>query len=477
MLIASAATFFLGATFAAPPDLRRSTVRINASVQRPDYYQPWQSAAQEASSGSGIVIEGGRILTNAHVVADQTYLEVQRADEALRSPARVEFVGHDTELAILKVEDPEFLKGTVPVPLGNLPRRGDRVAAYGFPIGGDELSVTEGIVSRIEVIDYTHNLRRRLGIQTDAALNPGSSGGPVVLNGKLVGVSFQVQENAQSIGYAIPIPLVRRFLEDVKDGRYDGVPELGIYWTPMDNPGKRRRYGLRPEQTGILIHRVTYGSMAWGALQDDDILMKIDAVPVDNDGLCALGDLRVHLSHLIAVKKTGEKVSLEILRGGKTLTVTPEARPYEDIVGGPYYDAKPSYLIAGGLVFTPVTRNLITAWKEPPTSFKVLQEFEFPGPARRQAIVISQVLPHEFNFGYHDLLGVVVESVNGRVPFDMKDLARAFEKPLGGFHEIRTDTLTQYGFKVVLEADQAAAANAEILRQLGIPSDRSADLR
>ena len=86
MLIASAATFFLGATFAAPPDLRRSTVRINASVQRPDYYQPWQSAAQEASSGSGIVIEGGRILTNAHVVADQTYLEVQRADEACAAP-------------------------------------------------------------------------------------------------------------------------------------------------------------------------------------------------------------------------------------------------------------------------------------------------------------------------------------------------------------------------------------------------------
>lgn len=477
MLIQLGAAMILGSVSAASPDLRRSTVRINASIQRPDYYQPWQSAAHEASSGSGIVIEGGRILTNAHVVADQTYLEVQRADEALRSPARVEFVGHDTELAVLKVEDPAFLEGTVPVPLGHLPRRGDRVSAYGFPIGGDELSVTEGIVSRIEVIDYTHNDRRRLGIQTDAALNPGSSGGPVVLNGKLVGVSFQVQENAQSIGYAIPVPLVRRFLEDVKDGRYDGVPELGIYWTPMDNPGKRRRYGLTAEQTGILIHRVTYGSMSWGVLQDDDILMRIDGTPVDNDGLCALGDLRVHLSHLIAVKRAGEKVSLEILREGKTLTVSPAARPYEDIVGGPYYDRKPSYLIVGGLVFTPVTRNLITAWKEPPTSFKVLQEFEFPDPGRRQAIVISQVLPHEFNFGYHDLLGVVVESVNGRVPADMGDLVRAFDHPQGGFHEIRTDPLTQYGFKVFLEAGQAAGANAEIMAQMGISSDRSADLR
>lgn len=477
MIFSLALAVVVSPVWSKGPDIRRATVRINASMQRPDYFQPWQSAAHESNSGSGIVIEGGRILTNAHVVGDQTYLEVQRADEAQRSPAKVEFVGHDTELAILTVEDPEFFKGTVALALGELPRRGDRVAAYGFPIGGDELSVTEGIVSRIEVIDYSHNDRRRLGIQTDAALNPGSSGGPVVMGGRLAGVSFQVQEGAQSIGYAIPIPLVRRFLDDIKDGRYDGVPELGIYWTSMDNPGKRRRYGLTPGQSGILIHRVTFGSMSWGALQEDDILMRIDGVPVDNDGLCALGELRVHLSHLIAVKRTGEAVALEVLRGGKVVTVSPKARPYEDIVGGPFYDVKPSYFIVGGLVFTPVTRNLIAAWKEPPTSFKVLQEFEFPSSRRRQAIVISQVLPHEFNYGYHDLAGVVVESVNGQVPADMKDLVRAFDKPEGQYHVIRTDALTQYGFKVVLDVGQAQAVNGEILRRFGVPADRSEDLR
>ncbi|MEK7747360.1 MAG: serine protease, partial [Elusimicrobiota bacterium] len=169
----------------------RSVVQISVFSRRPNHAQPWQMSPEESAAGSGCVIAGERILTNAHVVSGQVYLQVRKAGDPRKYAARVEFTAHDSELAVLKVNDPSFYKGTEPLALGGLPRQRDRVFAYGFPVGGEDLSVTEGIVSRIEVTDYAHSGRGLLTIQTDAAINPGNSGGPALLEGKLIGITFQ----------------------------------------------------------------------------------------------------------------------------------------------------------------------------------------------------------------------------------------------------------------------------------------------
>ena len=106
--------------------------------------------------------------------------------------AIVEHIAHDCDLALLKVDDPAFFKDTKPLPLGEIPELESSVTVIGYPIGGERISVTQGVVSRVDFRTYTHSVvDSHLTVQIDAAINPGNSGGPVVQAGKVVGIAFQ----------------------------------------------------------------------------------------------------------------------------------------------------------------------------------------------------------------------------------------------------------------------------------------------
>src|SRR5581483_1915504 len=201
--------------------LRKSVVKLFTVTRKPDYYQPWSFGYQRTSGGSGCIVEGRRILTNAHVVTNAVFVQALKPGDVKKYTARVEWVSHDEELALLTVDDAGFFDDTLSVQWGGLPFRQDTVRVYGFPIGGNELSITEGVVSRIECITYTHSRRQLLALQTDAAFNPGNSGGPVFMDGKLVGVAFQAHEKttAQSIGYVVPMPVIEHFRREADTGK------------------------------------------------------------------------------------------------------------------------------------------------------------------------------------------------------------------------------------------------------------------
>ena len=150
--------------------MRRATVQIHFVARDPDWSQPWQYDRQHSGTGSGVVIDGQRILTNAHVVSDSTYLTVRRSGDVKRWPAHVEFVAHDGETALLKVDDPEFFKDIRPVVFGDLPQQRDKLAVYGFP-RRHGTSITEGVVSRVGAVVYSPG-RKLLTVQTDAATTP-----------------------------------------------------------------------------------------------------------------------------------------------------------------------------------------------------------------------------------------------------------------------------------------------------------------
>ena len=458
----------------------RSVVQISVFSRRPNLAQPWQMSPEESATGSGCVIAGDRILTNAHVVSGQVYLQVRKAGDPKKYAARVEFTAHDSELAVLKVNDPSFYKGTEPLALGALPRQRDRVFAYGFPVGGEDLSVTEGIVSRIEVTDYAHSGRGLLTIQTDAAINPGNSGGPALMEGKLIGVTFQYDEDAQSTGYIVPVPIIERFLKDIEDGRYDGVPDLGIRYQALENEALREFSGLGPEKTGIRISMTAFGSSAWGVLESGDVLARVDGVPVADDGSVPLrGKERVLFTHLLSVRQIGEKVRLTVLRGGARVEVEASMRPISSLAGDPLYDVRPSYLIYGGLVFMPLTRDLLAEGGEDevPSELRFYLEHGLPSPERRQLILLRKVLPHEVNAGYEGFRDLVIERVNGRAVADMELLLRALSSPQGRFLVVETDGLSSPGGLIVLDARKAEQATGEILKTYGIEADRSEDLR
>lgn len=455
---------------------RRSTVQISSVAREPDWSQPWQFQRQRSGSGSGVVIDGRRILTNAHVVGDSSFLTVRKSGDVKNYPAKVEFVSHASEIAMLTVDDPAFFEGTRPAPFGDLPSPGDTLTVYGFPTGGSELSITEGVVSRVGVVTYAHSSRRLLAVQTDAAINPGDSGGPVFKDGKMVGIAFQhlASPGAQNISYAVPIPLVRRFLDDVKDGRYDGVPAIGIVWQETENPALRARYGLSADASGVLINRVLYGSSGWGVLQPGDALVSLDGVKIGQNGTILLrSDERVDFGDLIARRQVGHTLKAEVVRDGKPLALELTLKPLVELVPGPRHDERPSYLMVGGLVFMPLSENFLRAHGGGTHKLRTLQYEDYPAPERSQHVVLSQVLAHEVNRGYHGWALLPVQKVNGRAIGSMKALVEAFQSPQDGRHVIEFDPTS----RAVLDAAAAARALPEISQRYGVSQDRSDDLK
>jgi S1-C subfamily serine protease len=468
---------------AATDVLKHSVVKIFVVVKRADYNQPWLMTSQYSVSGSGMILPGQRILTNAHVISDQVFVQVLKAGDTKKYTAHVEYVGHDLECALLTVDDPAFFEGTVPVEFGDVPQQRDKVAAFGFPIGGDELSITEGVVSRIEVLSYIHSQRNLLAIQTDAAINPGNSGGPVFMNGKCVGISFQSFKSGgvENTGYIVPVPIIKHFLKDIADKKYDGVPMLGVAWEKMENPSLREKYSLSPNQSGVLATLVVPGSSCDGVIKVGDVLLSVDGVKVANDGSVPFrGQERLEFSYLVTSRQVGEPLKLEVLRAGKVTPLNVTSKPVKDLVPRPQYDTLPTYYVVGGLVFTQLTFNSMVSasgsWGNVPTKFRNLYENGSVSPEHEQIVVLSQVLPHEINVGYHEETNMIVSRVNGQKIRNMSDVVAAFQKPMGDFDVVETDADTDDGFQIVLSADGVRKANDEILKRFQITTDRSADL-
>ena len=215
-------------------------VKVFATIAPPNYALPWQNHPLKNVTGSGFIISGQRILTNAHVVADQAFVMVRKHGSPERFAARVLAAGHDCDLALLAVEDPSFFDSTLPVQFGGLPRLEDEVSVVGYPTGGDNISVTRGIVSRVEPQQYAHGTTTLLAIQIDAAINPGNSGGPAFQGSKVVGVAFQNLQGAENIGFVIPTTIIDHFLTDVernasKNRPHAGFSSLGLHCQAMEN--------------------------------------------------------------------------------------------------------------------------------------------------------------------------------------------------------------------------------------------------
>jgi S1-C subfamily serine protease len=264
-----------------------SVVKIFSTLRRPDVYKPWLKQSPEDISGSGVVIKGNRILTNAHVVLYATQIQVQANQAGDKFFAQVEFVAPGIDLAVLKLDDERFFEGHPPLlPAHALPAIKDTVMTYGYPLGGDSLSITKGIVSRIEY-GYLYNWPvLGLRIQVDAAINPGNSGGPVVSGNSMIGLAFSgysPKQGVQNIGYVIPSEEIELFLQDIADGHYDGKPTIFDSWFYIQNPTMRDYLQMNKDQSGVMISKV-YSSDPDYPLKVWDVISKIGDTHIDDQG-------------------------------------------------------------------------------------------------------------------------------------------------------------------------------------------------
>jgi S1-C subfamily serine protease len=462
---------------------REAIVKIYSIQNHPDYYNPWSMRGSRNGTGSGCVIKGRKILTNAHVISDQTFVQVRRYGEAKRYEARVVSISHEADLALLSVEDEKFFEGVTELEFGELPETQAEVLVYGFPLGGDTLSITKGVVSRVEHQTYAHSSSHFLAGQIDAAINPGNSGGPVLQDGKLVGVVMQAITRADNIGYMVPVNIVKHFMEDLEDGNYDGFPSLGIALQSLENPDMKKYLGVSEDQSGMVIIRVLPGSPADGQLQKGDVLLSVEGHAVADNGTVEFRPKeRTSVSYYIQERQVGDTVRLDILREGEPMTLNIEVNrsTREDaLVATEQYDVVPSYYIYGGVVFCPLTKDFLKAWgsnwyNQAPKNLVAWLSGHAPERDGEEIIILLKVLAADVNQGYHNYLNWVIEKVNGEEVLNLSDLVEkvqaSSEKPYVVFE-------SENGQQIIIDRAKADATHEEILARYRIPADRSDDLK
>lgn len=455
-------------------------MKLFTVTKKPNHYQPWDLEYQRNSGGSGCILEGKRILTNAHVVSDQVYVQVLKMGDSRKYSARVAYVDHDSETALIEVEDERFFDDTIPVRFGELPFRQDKVAVYGFPIGGNELSITEGVVSRLEVLRYTHSQRDLLAIQTDAAINPGNSGGPVIQNGKVVGVAFQGATALQNTGYFIAAPILKHFLDDLKDGKYDGFPDTGIEATGLLSAAYRKERGLPEGLSGVAVDLVSPGGTGDGVVERGDVLYEIAGQAIDNEGMVKFGTARVPFGNPIDLAQVGAKVKLGVFRKGQKQTLEATVRRIDrwDLKRNRYGE-QPRYLVYAGLVFMEIERSFLKTygegwpWQIPREMAYAyfFAEAEDPAHANDKAVVLAKVLRDPINSQMAWSTGLI-DAVDGQPIRSLEALAEALEKARAARRESLVIDFAGDG-KEALPMAETERAHARILETYGIANDRN----
>jgi len=446
-----------------------SVVQVLVYSDPPDLAVPWQTLGTEPFSGSGVIIDGQRILTNAHVVESAAGIEVKRADGSETFPATVTFISHEADLALLSVGDHQAFAGARPLSIGQMPKLLQEVDVWGFPEGGATLSITSGIVSRIEIGPYAQTGERLLSAQIDAAINSGNSGGPVISQGVIVGIAMQTLEGAENVGYMIPAPIVRHFLEDVADGRYDGFPSLGIRVQNMESGAQRLAAGMDPRQTGALVLRIDYGGPAYAVLRPDDVLLEVEGHVVANDLTVTWASIgRVNYAMIPQSHQIGDHIDVRILRDGQEMTKRIELRPHKPLVPGRRTTERPRYLVFGGLVFQPLSRDYLEYFDNAPPNLLSIPGNRNVTERRQEVILMQRVLPHPVNRGYQSWEDEVVDLVNGIVPRDMKHLAQIIDGAQGRWLRVRMED----GHLITLDLQAARRVHEEILDAYGIAQDR-----
>jgi len=462
-------TFLLSNTLMADEAIKGAIVKIFTVSKIPSYNTPWNSNIRR-SHASGAIIDGNRILTNAHVVANETFIEVKRYGDTKRYEAKVEFISHQADLALLRVEEKAFFKDVTPLHFDGLPEIQQKVTVYGFPRGGSSLSVSEGVVSRIEHNRYVHSREIFLSIQIDAAINPGSSGGPAISNGEIVGVVMQQISKAQSIGYLVPVEVVRHFLADVKDGQYDGFVHLGVSTEMMINKSLRKLYHMTEIQSGVLLIDMSELSSGYGVLKRRDVLMAIDGHNIENDGTV---EFRKHqftsYKYYVDKKQVGDTVVFTVLRKGKVEKVHFKLMHTADthlLVNTLGYDNAPKYLIYGGYVFSPLTRNLLMNSK---ASLLDLRELagRWATKDKQEVVVLLKVLATESNRGDHSFSLWTVDKIDGKHYQDYKE----FTQMLKAFNGTQLVLEDKEGVQISIDTDDAKKVEATVLKRYGIKSN------
>lgn len=327
----NSASFVEGSIAEVVNKVSESVVSIVTSVKTASYFgQSYTSSA----AGTGIIVsDNGYILTNKHVIEGATSIQVVLADGTTYKDVEVAAVDSLNDVAFLKIKDAAGLKAAT---LGDSKTItvGQQVVAIGNALGEYQNTVTSGVISgtgrTLTATDSTGTMSEKLTdmIQTDAAINSGNSGGPLInAAGEVIGINTANSTSGENVGFAIPIAAVKGMLAQLKESGQASRAYLGVYGSEI-TADSAKAYDL-PVTSGAYLYTsngkysaIVSGSPAEKAgLKEKDIITAVNGVKIGSAG---------SLSTLIGEYKPGDTVQLAVIRNGQEIAVNVTLEGYQD---------------------------------------------------------------------------------------------------------------------------------------------------
>jgi len=261
-------------------------VRVNVTGQSYDYFRPWQKKAPVSKRALGAVLSKGRVLVTADLVANQNYVELERAESGEKTAATVEVIDHEANLALLQPVEKTFLDGITPLEIASDTVVGDRLAAWQLePTGA--LLATEGLVTTVQMMPYPIDVGEFLTFRISIPMQyrENSYTVPLVKKNKLAGLLLRYDSRSQLLD-AIPAPVITHFLKDAESQNYRGFPSAGFSFFPTRDPALREFAGEKAKNAGgVYVTNVEPGTPATKAgLQIGDIVTAVANNEIDQNG-------------------------------------------------------------------------------------------------------------------------------------------------------------------------------------------------
>lgn len=465
-------------TVAKPKEL--SLVRVNVTGQAYDYIRPWQKRAPFQKRALGAVLPQGRVLVTADLIANQNYVELERAESGDKTGANVVVVDYEANLALLEPTDKKFLNGLTPLQLALDTVVGDRLSAWQLESTG-ALVGTEGLVTTIQMTRYPADLGQFLTYRISISMQyrDNSYTVPLVKKNKLAGLLLRFEPRTQVLD-AIPAPIIAHFLKDAETQHYRGFPSAGFGFSPTRDPQLRSFAGQTGKPAGVYVTSVEPEMPAAKAgLKVGDIVVGLGNNEIDQNGnyVDSLYG-KIEFTNLITARAfAGDTVAVQIQREGKPmqLNLALDHREANDYVIPPYnIDRAPLYYILGGLVFQELSRQYLREWganwlKDAPQRFVYKDRFqsELYPEGNRRVVVLTQVLPANSTIGYDDMTYLTITKVNGKEVKSLADLAKIAKQPMDGFIKIETEEDPK---QLELEVAQVEAEAEALQQNYGLPS-------
>lgn len=452
-----------------------SVVTIDVRRKHYDYMQPWTTPMGN-SQKFGLVLEGRQILTTAEGLSDRTLLRVQKEGRGKWFIGEVKWVDYHANVALVSLQDESFWANLVPAELADPISPGANMQLIRWRSG--KLEVRRAEFNQFTVEEGKLSYAQYIHLEVSCEINGAGWSEPLVAGGKVLGLTSYQNGNSCKV---LPAPFIRSVLAEQKSGKYRGLGYFDFTWQNSENPATLKYLKLPGEQRGaVVIEIVTNGPTA-GQLRPRDVILEVDGFEIDSTGDYNDPQYGHLMLESLATRKhwAGDKVKIKVWRDGKMVDVTyeiPKVDYNARLVPDHVFDLPPEYLVAGGLVFQPLTDEFLRSWgadwkRRAPFRLNYYNNDQ-PSPERSSLVVLSQVLPDPFNVGYQEYRFLVVDRVNGRKISRLSDLKEALAARSGDFQTIqfmRGDSLQ----KMVLDAGDLEKATLRVLNRYGIEKDHA----